>query len=135
MLLIVCFLVIANFSYFNLQASTPFVKVVLKNGETKKLEYSSFTFNWILPIRLTNQESCDKIEITKDQLDEVFIVDELYNECDGKDDWEVMVYLKDKSEVLGFFIVSQPVVKGKLYKTGEETSIPFKDIKKVKFKK
>jgi sporulation protein YlmC with PRC-barrel domain len=44
-----------------------------------------------------------------------------------------MVYLKDKNEILGFFIVSQHEVKGRLYETGEEISIPFKDIKKVKF--
>jgi hypothetical protein len=133
MLFIVFLLVIVNFNYFNLQASTSYVKVVLRNGETKKFEYSSFTFNWILPIRLTNQESCDTVEITKDQLDEVFIMEDLYNECEGKDDWEVMVYLKDKNEILGFFIVSQHEVKGRLYETGEEISIPFKDIKKVKF--
>ncbi len=118
MLLIVCFLVIVNLSYFNLQASTSYVKVVLKNGEAKKLEYNSFTFNWILPIRLTRMETCDVFELNKDEFDEIYIVDELYNECGKKHDWEVNVILKNDDSILGFFDVSEYRITGRLFDTG-----------------
>jgi hypothetical protein len=114
-------------------AEDPYVMVKLRNGAAHKFDYHTFTFNWIQPIRLIDQETCEVIEIDREQIDEIFIVDQVYNECGDKDDWEVMVYLKDNRELLGFLEVSEYTVKGVSYETGEEITINYGDIKKVSF--
>lgn len=128
---------IFGFSFFNLflqaERVSPFVLVTLKKGGTQKFEYESFTFNWILPITIKSQETCEEFEIRKDDIDEIYIINEFYNNCDDKDDWEVDVYLVDKRQILGFLNITEYAVKGRLYLSGEEKSIPFKDIKKVSF--
>jgi hypothetical protein len=132
----VLFAIISTFSFtITADSGTPYVLVILKNKERVKLEYESFTFNWELPIIVKSQETCDNTEITKDQLDEIYVISEFYNNCDDKDDWEVDVYLKDGRQILGYLKVTEYNVKGNHYATGEEKTIPFKDIKKVVFRK
>jgi len=125
------------FSGLTLRAgdAKPYVKVLLKNGSIEKFDYESFTFNWIYPITIKDQEMCESHEITKDDIDEVYIINEFYNNCDNKDDWEVDVYLVNKRQILGFFNVNDFSVRGKLLETGEEKRIPLKDVKKVSFKR
>jgi hypothetical protein len=128
---------IFGFSFFSLflqaERVSSFALVTLKNGGKQKFEYESFTLNWTLPITIKSQETCEEFEIRKDDIDEIYIINEFYNNCDDKDDWEVDVYLVDKRQILGFLNITEYAVRGRLYLSGEEKSIPFKDIKKVSF--
>ncbi len=115
------------------EAGTPYVMLQLRDGNLVKFDYPSFAFNWIYPITLKSQITCETFEITKEDIDEVYVKSEFYNNCDEKDDWEVNVYLTNGEEVLGFFKLSDYTVTGKLFASGEEKTIQFKDIKKVSF--
>lgn len=125
------------FSFFNLflqaERVSPYVLVTLKKGGTQKFEYESFTLNWTLPITIKSQETCEEFEIRKDDIDEIYVINEFYNNCDNKDDWEVDVYLVDKRQILGFLNMTEYAARGRLYLSGEEKSIPFKDIKNISF--
>lgn len=121
-----------------IDAQTTYVKYVevsLQNGGVERLDYDTFTFSWILPITITEPVACDATELAKENIAEIYMVGEFSNGCANKDDYEVKVYLTDNSVKLGFFNVSEFTVKGHKYNSGEEVSFPFKDIKKVIFKR
>ena len=130
-----------NVSYSNSQSNTnanvQYVEITLKNESVEKFDYTTFTLSWTYPITLIRPLTCDEVEINKHEIEEIYVVGEFSNNCldQGKDDWEFTVYLTDERQLLGFFQVSEFTAKGLLYDTGEEKSIPFKDIKKITFRR
>jgi hypothetical protein len=113
-----------------------YVEVIQKNGKIQKLEFDTFTMGWILPITLRDQVTREEIQIKKDEFDELFIIDQFSNGWEeDKEDWGIAVYLIDGREMVGFFHVSEHVVKGISLINGEEKSFLFEDVKKIKFKR
>jgi hypothetical protein len=140
-LAVVVIILSANVSYSNSQSNTEanvqYVEIILKNGTVEKFDYTTFTLSWLYPVTLIRPLTCDEIEINKHEIEEIYVVGEFSNNCveQGKDDWEFTVYLTDERQLLGFFRVSEFTAKGVLSDTGEEKSIPFKDIKKIAFRR
>jgi hypothetical protein len=128
------FLLVMFVSGFSpLTGAEPYVKVTLKNGTVEKFDYDSFSFNWTSPATITDQTSCEEVQISKEEIAEVYFIGEFFNTCVNKDDWEVDVYFPDRRQILGFFKVSDYSVKGRKLETGIEKSIAYSAIKKVTF--
>ena len=112
------------------------MEVTQKDGKIEKLEYETFTMSWILPITLRTYRDREDIELKKEDFDEIYIAGDFSSGWEkNKEDLGIMVYLVDKREMLGFFHVSEHVVKGISSITGEEKSIPFENVKKISFKR
>lgn len=113
-----------------------YIEVFQKDGKIDKFEYEAFDMSWILPITLREHVTREDVEIKKDNFEVIHIVGRFSSGWDeGKEDLGVMVHLVDTRKMLGFFHVSEHIVKGILSLTGEEKSIPFKDVKKIVFKR
>ena len=133
-------MIIGSIGYFGTAAGTAgepqsSVRVTLQSGEVVNFEYASFDFDWIPPSRIKEPMSCQEYEINKENIDEVYVSGEFDNICENKKDWQVIVKLTDETVYRGFLHVANFAVKGIVAETGEEKSIPFKDLKRIKFRR
>lgn len=130
--IIVLFLISGTMGF---AAEKSYVEVKLRSGATIKFSYDSFTFDWIMPKRIIHQLSCEETEIKDEEIDEIHIGSEFSNNCQDKEDWNVIIYDKEKHTQMGFLSVSKYEVKGIDLETGQERVLHFKDIKKIKYRK
>jgi hypothetical protein len=113
-----------------------YVEVTQRDGKIEKLDYETFTMSWILPINFRTFHGRDDIQLKKEDIDEIYIASQFPSGWDeDKEGWLVKVIMVEDIEWLGFFHVSQHVVKGMSITTGEEKSIPFEAVKKISFKR
>ena len=163
-LTIICFLLFGfSMSGDNLLwGAEQYVEVSLKDGRMVKFEYQSFMAgNFKFPEKvnrvaaegetktfgekrfvLTHQSDCREESISLDNLVELEVIGQELNNCSGKKDWLVKVYLFDQEKYKGFLSVpshdadrmlSERAVRGILFSAGDERSIKLENIKKITF--
>jgi hypothetical protein len=117
--------------------SGKYITVTLKDGTKEKFEYDSFSIPWIVP-RVKDEFTCEEYDFNPAEVEEILILNENLNSCDEKEEWLFDVYFREdggnvKRPLRGFIEVTEYEVRGKLYNTREDKSIPFKDIEKVSY--
>lgn len=112
------------------------VLVVLKDKQVIKLDYHTFSFNWLVP-QVIDFLSCRAYGFEKEDLVTVQVIDKKENLCDGSgdDQWTFEVTLKSRgdSTLLGFIPLSGEEVAGYKYGNSEYTVIPMEIIQRVSF--
>jgi len=161
---IICFLLFGLSLSGNhlLWGAVQLVEVSLKDGSSVTFEYQSFMAgNFKFPERLnqvtaggeaktfgekrfmlTHQANCREESISLDNLVEIEVLGRELNNCSGKKDWLLKVYLFDQEKYKGFLsapshnadrMLSEHNLRGILADAGNERLIKFEDIKKITF--
>jgi len=143
------------------KANKPYVEVTLKSGEAMRLEYRSFLEENlpILPERtpdsspevigfgerrvtFVEKDTCEKHDISLDNLQELEILGIAFNPCSNKKDWLLKLYLLDLDKYVGFFqtgkansgaVLSEHELKGQRLGQSNTVSLRFEDIQKITF--
>jgi hypothetical protein len=107
------------------------VVVTLKDERTHTFEYGSFNLNWSA-LQVKDEFTCTVTEFEPAMIKDIYVLGMSRNSCDKKDDQLFDIHL-GKRAYQGFCPLSDDKITGKLVDTGEEKSIPYKDIKKISF--
>jgi hypothetical protein len=117
--------------------SGKYIMVTLKDGTSEKFEYDSFSIPWIVP-RVKDEFTCEEHDFDQEEVEEILILNESWNSCDGREEWLFDVYFRDdgnnvRRPLRGFIEVTDYNIRGKLYGSGENKTISFEQIEKISY--
>lgn len=123
------------------------VQVTLRTGEVKTLEAASFELDWVFPVTVLEEDTCEKRVVKKDEVKDIYPISLSWNTCEEKEDWLFEVDFFDGKYVQGHLKKdskgaaqakeggSEPFVRGRDPRSGKEEMIRYKNIKKISFVK
>jgi len=123
------------------------VQVTLRTGEVKTLDAASFELDWVFPVTVMEEDTCEERVIKIDEIKDIFPISLSWSECEKKEDWLFEVDLRDGNYVQGHLKgesrgaaqartgSNEPFVRGRDPKSGKEEMISYKNIKKISFVK
>ena len=120
--------------YNILSAKESFIVVTLKDKTSIKFQNQSFSLNWVDKI-VIDEYSCDPTPFELEDVKDIYVMSLKEYTCGGSDrDSRLFdVHLLDGREIMGFIELSETYFSGVLLDTGEHKSIPYRDIKRIRF--
>ena len=121
-------------NYNLLSAEESFVQVTLKDKTTVKFEFKSFSLNWTDNV-VIDEFSCEPQPFDLKEVEEVYVMALKENPCGNvdKDGRLFDVHVVNNPPLMGFIELSGTSLSGIILGTGEEKSIPYSDVKKIRF--